>query len=285
MAAVSTLLMSGAMMLASWSEKDQDRGLRLWATAIGFQGIGWVLLGLRGSASDFLSVVIANSLLVLSVILIYHALNRFRKVSLKPRIYLVAGVIPLLLTFFCYVKPDIIVRALIVAVALVIVATLCVKTILSVQPGPKPFSHWLTMAGFSASGLIAILRVLHLLLVPDPLPSLFARGPVQNAFIVGQSVIIIILTFGFMLMCNDQSNAELQAALREVRTLSGLLPICASCKSVRNDQGYWQQIESYLREHTDTVFSHGICPECFRRLYPQFKHLADQDANSGTGAS
>jgi PAS domain S-box-containing protein len=62
--------------------------------------------------------------------------------------------------------------------------------------------------------------------------------------------------------------AELQDALNKVRTLSGLLPICASCKKIRDDKGYWNQIESYIHKHSDAQFSHGICPDCAKRLYP-----------------
>lgn len=61
--------------------------------------------------------------------------------------------------------------------------------------------------------------------------------------------------------------ADLQDALAEVRTLSGLLPICASCKKIRDDQVYWNQIESYISKHTETTFSHGICEDCAEKLY------------------
>lgn len=70
----------------------------------------------------------------------------------------------------------------------------------------------------------------------------------------------------------DRLIAELQEALTNVKTLSGLLPICASCKRIRNDSGYWQQIESFLHEHSGAVFSHGICPECMEKLYPDLNH-------------
>jgi hypothetical protein len=60
---------------------------------------------------------------------------------------------------------------------------------------------------------------------------------------------------------------ELQAALTEVRTLRGLLPICANCKRIRTDAGGWEQVESYVREHTHAEFSHAICPECVTKLY------------------
>lgn len=65
---------------------------------------------------------------------------------------------------------------------------------------------------------------------------------------------------------------ELQDALARVKSLSGLLPICASCRKIRDKEGRWQQLEMYIREHTEADFSHGICPECRQRLYPEHSH-------------
>jgi tetratricopeptide (TPR) repeat protein len=63
---------------------------------------------------------------------------------------------------------------------------------------------------------------------------------------------------------------ELKIALENVKTLGGLLPICASCKKIRNDSGYWQAVEGYIMEHSEAKFSHGVCPECFEKLYPGY---------------
>jgi PAS domain S-box-containing protein len=63
---------------------------------------------------------------------------------------------------------------------------------------------------------------------------------------------------------------ELQKALSDIKQLSGLLPICASCKKIRNDKGYWEQIEVYIRDHSAAEFSHGLCPECAEKLYQEF---------------
>ena len=65
-----------------------------------------------------------------------------------------------------------------------------------------------------------------------------------------------------------RSNDELQQALKEVKTLRGLIPICASCKKIRNDGGFWQQLEDYLSEHSGVEFSHGLCQPCIKKLYP-----------------
>ncbi len=61
--------------------------------------------------------------------------------------------------------------------------------------------------------------------------------------------------------------AELKSALSEVKTLQGFLPICAKCKNIRNDDGYWEQIESYVKDRSDISFSHSICPECAKLFY------------------
>jgi DNA-binding NtrC family response regulator len=63
---------------------------------------------------------------------------------------------------------------------------------------------------------------------------------------------------------------ELRQALAEVKTLSGLLPICASCKKIRDDKGYWNQIEVYIRDHSQAEFSHGLCPDCAKKLYAEY---------------
>ena len=67
---------------------------------------------------------------------------------------------------------------------------------------------------------------------------------------------------------------ELEAALADVKYLSGLLPICAYCKKIRNDQNYWQQVESYVSEHSEAQFSHGICPDCYETVIKtELSHL------------
>ena len=64
--------------------------------------------------------------------------------------------------------------------------------------------------------------------------------------------------------------AELGRALSQIKTLRGIVPICANCKKIRNDAGYWQQVEVFVHNHTEADFTHGICPECMEVLYPEF---------------
>ncbi|MBI9104803.1 MAG: hypothetical protein JEY99_20470 [Spirochaetales bacterium] len=91
-------------------------------------------------------------------------------------------------------------------------------------------------------------------------------------FFIGIQLVVVIFTK----YINDNENAQeelifkLKKSLSEVRTLQGFLPICSSCKRIRDDKGYWNQIESYIREHTDTEFSHSLCPECATEMYPDY---------------
>ncbi|HVO67734.1 MAG TPA: response regulator [Syntrophales bacterium] len=70
---------------------------------------------------------------------------------------------------------------------------------------------------------------------------------------------------------------ELKEALDNVKTLSGLLPICASCKNIRSDDGYWMQVESYLADHSDLIFTHSICPSCAKELYPEYYKKMEEE--------
>jgi len=73
---------------------------------------------------------------------------------------------------------------------------------------------------------------------------------------------------------------KLQKALEEIKTLSGIVPICVNCKKIRDDGGYWSQVESYVAKHTEARFSHSLCPECMKKLYPE---VAEEETDGGDG--
>ena len=67
----------------------------------------------------------------------------------------------------------------------------------------------------------------------------------------------------------QEKNERLQQALDEINILRGIIPICANCKKIRDDEGYWNQMEKYIQEHSQAVFSHSLCPDCIKELYPE----------------
>jgi CheY-like chemotaxis protein len=82
------------------------------------------------------------------------------------------------------------------------------------------------------------------------------------------TIIEITLYRHRMEMERERLLTELREALANVKVLRGLLPICASCKKIRDDKGYWEQIEVYIRDHSDADFTHGLCPDCIKKFYP-----------------
>jgi hypothetical protein len=81
-----------------------------------------------------------------------------------------------------------------------------------------------------------------------------------------------------LLLAKERETAQaLRDALSQVKTLSGLIPICASCKKIRDDKGYWNQLETFIQEHSEAEFSHGICPDCMKKLYGV---VLEEDTNS-----
>jgi DNA-binding NtrC family response regulator len=67
----------------------------------------------------------------------------------------------------------------------------------------------------------------------------------------------------------EKLTVKLREAFEQIKTLRGFIPICSSCKKIRDDQGFWQQVEVYVRDHTEAEFTHGICPGCIKTLYPE----------------
>lgn len=110
--------------------------------------------------------------------------------------------------------------------------------------------------------------------LPFSIRPTFTQTP---AFAIGGAVALAAALFGIFRLRMRRLNSrarELERAVAEavsnIRTLRGLFPICAACKKIRDDKGYWKQIESYVRDHSEAEFSHSICPDCMVRLYPEF---------------
>lgn len=78
----------------------------------------------------------------------------------------------------------------------------------------------------------------------------------------------------------EERNRQLEEALAKVKVLRGLLPICAHCKKIRDDRGYWTKLEAYIESHSEADFSHGICPDCLKQLYPEF-YVSGEEIHEG----
>jgi PAS domain S-box-containing protein len=104
-----------------------------------------------------------------------------------------------------------------------------------------------------------------------PLPALMSASAVRDRegrFIMTRTIVTDITQLWRAQQELEVVVADLHEALESVKTLTGLLPICSMCKKIRDDEGYWEGVESYVTAHTDVRFSHGVCPECFPKMFP-----------------
>jgi len=127
-------------------------------------------------------------------------------------------------------------------------------------------------------------------------PVLASLQGAQRAMVITHALLWAVVLFGLTLgarhlrrrvaerdlalAAEHQALEERRAAMSQVKQLSGLLPICANCKKIRNDAGYWNKIEEYIADHSDAVFSHSICPQCMEALYPELARRKDKDQNN-----
>jgi DNA-binding response OmpR family regulator len=94
----------------------------------------------------------------------------------------------------------------------------------------------------------------------------FIQKPIDKVELIARIKSMLVLSDSFKEITT--LNKQLQTALNEVKQLSGMLPICSHCKKIRSDQGYWTQIEDYIRAHSEAQFTHSICPDCYHELFP-----------------
>jgi hypothetical protein len=127
---------------------------------------------------------------------------------------------------------------------------------------------------FTAEVLIMVL--LWKLPLLEPIPQALADASLLLLIVFPSLYLFVLRPLRLQIrkrqLAEDEKDAlinELRQALNEVKTLQGIIPICAACKKIRDDLGYWHQVEAYVSSHSNALFSHGICPECVKELYPE----------------
>lgn len=256
-------------------------GFGFWIAGMVVAAVAHVAVLLRNVDLLLPSVILNNGAYVLAVILRLDGVRRFmRGASLPAAWYLLPVAVAAYATWFTLVDDSISQRSLGLSLAVAVVAFIVAYELVRYAPaGARPL-YRVGGAMTALFGVGVLVRAVQWSL--SPTQGIFDGGSVNLT--VAVTVLLYEMGWGFMfLMMNSQrleselrgSQGELQGAVdrlekarSEVKVLAGLLPICASCKSIRDDKGYWTQIEAYIATHSEARFSHGVCPSCMTSLYP-----------------
>ncbi|MES2139362.1 MAG: ATP-binding protein [Bacteroidota bacterium] len=203
---IGTLLMSLSLFIVSKGYLGQIKGLTKWAQATGLQCLGWFFLSaLRGAVPDVISIVVGNGLLLLSLSLYFNILAEFNnKPSRRLFTYLLVSLEAIILAYFVLIKPDISARIVIISggAAIFLLAS---SYVLFSSKSNRPVSHLLTGTLFTLCGFLLAVRSIYTLSIEsDPNQTPFGTYPMQNMSFFTFFVISVMLTFGFVLMCNDR---------------------------------------------------------------------------------
>jgi hypothetical protein len=258
-------------MLTVLRARQTYPGFHYWATAALCYFMANVLIGLRGAIPDLLSIVAAGSITIYTLMLTAYGISVFVNKGDRPWPYLAAGAcIPLVLAFFTYISPSIHTRIVIVSAIYSFLCLYCLRQLIRDTPVYLKKHNLLLKLSFAAGALWSLVRIAHTLLYAKTIESMLAPSLMLSTSLVAYCILFSFIAFGLCLFNFQRTEHDLLSARNEVRQLTGFLPMCASCKKIRDDQGYWNQVEAYIRSHSEAVCSHSICPDCLQRLYPEY---------------
>ncbi len=245
-------------------------GFNLWTYAAMANGVGFMLTSLRHLLPAVGTVIVANLLVVLSAVLISRGLARFS--NRRQYNWLDGPAIALTLGVFVYytlIEPS--VSARIVFISYVLAVFYLRGAALAVGPLRRLLGqpNIMLSASLFALGMWGLIRG-SISWFWEPRIADFMSANVYHGMTFLIFIICNTMTMVGLISVNSRRlENDLTSAMQEIKSLQGIIPICSNCKKVRDDQGYWQQVESYVKEHTGAEFSHGICPDCKQELYPE----------------
>jgi hypothetical protein len=238
-------------------------GLDLWFMGLLLQFGGGFLVALRNSIPDWASIVAGNTLVLSGMVVLYFGLLRFseRRSPLPVKAGIVAGLAAFVLiqTYFTFVYDGLVARVYNFSIGLALASLPGLWLVWRGTIGEMRNATKGMAVSFGLIVGICLARVVGSAALGEGNGDYMRSGPFDSLMVALFSGGVAFFVFNLVLMVNRRLFAD-------ARILSGLLPICAWCKKVRNDAGYWQDVEAYISARTPAEFTHGICPDCTRKL-------------------
>lgn len=255
-------------------------GYGRWLSSFFILTVVYLSILLRGLLPVWLVIALTNSAGVLVGVLRLDGVMRFtRSHKLKKIYYCLPAVTATIVLFFYFIEDNIVLRNMISSAFITVLAiSISLEFYRNIKRENKKLYFGIALIN-GIYGLSLFTRGIVWFCCPHL--NLFMNGFVHQSYFFVTIVMEVGLGFAWLMICNQRldselrssrdnlqlTNGKLEKALSEVKSLSGIVPICMHCKNIRDDEGYWSLLEKYISEHSEAEFSHGICPKCMEERY------------------
>jgi len=247
-------------------------GIVTWAVGSLAGCAGLSLLGLQGVIPDVFGVVVANVVGVGAYVLLMRGLSSFT--GRPQKTWLDAGTLAVAagaLSLFLWAWPDLNARIITYSAAVAFVAWRSFATVIRGFPSVVGRRSSILGATYAVVASWFTLRGVLALFAGEPGQSLMTAGILQRLTVLAAFSTNFLLASGLIIANSQRLQKDLAAARQEVKTLSGLLPICSHCKKIRDPTGAWLPVEAYVGRHSEALFSHTVCPQCMKVHYGELE--------------
>ncbi len=258
-------------------------GFGYWTLGGFLLGNTYLMLALRGIIPDVISVFFVNISVSLVGLLYLDGMRLFLNYpQISRAFYLIPVALGIHSIFFVYFFDFSAWRTFLISMAFAIPHGLTAWIVIREYPKTKSIFSLIIAAEMSTATLLIAVRGIWAITTSDF--RFLTYSATEAAFFITNMIFQIVISLSFIMLNTERfardltlahndlktNIEELEKALDEVKTLRGILPICSSCKKIRDDNNNWVQMEVYVRDRTEADFSHGICPDCVKKLYPKF---------------
>jgi hypothetical protein len=221
---------------------------------------------------DLVTIIFANTCIALYFVMVTYGIELF--LYRKTRLWLyIAPVVAMVLSFFyfTYASPDVSLRIVIISTLAFLFSVMGAYRVHMDSPQIINGRNNLVVLSLVVQAGYLLFRTVYTLLLEMGIQDFMSSSSVQ-AFTFMMLIGCNVSIFLSLIIFNSQKvELELLEAIKEIKTLEGILPLCMHCKQIRDDQGYWNQLEAYISQHTAAQFSHSICETCLKEHYPEFE--------------
>lgn len=263
-------VITGLIMITVYRTRKTYPGFIWWVWSAFLFMSGTMMLGFRAVLPDFITIIVANTLISMSFAALPVGVLLFSGKEVRWQLFF----LPILLVlttflYFTYISPSVSLRIVVISLAAAFFYIISVHYVLALNKSTMTGRGTLLVVPMLLQALFFIFRAVYTLLFEMGIQNFLSSSFVQALsflFLAGGNIAIYI---GLIIMNSQRLEYELREATAAIKTLQGIVPICMHCKQIRDDKGYWNQLEAYISTHTEAQFSHAICEGCLAELYPE----------------